>query len=119
MDMLVNAEAELLKTFPDYKATLDTYQSADIDLHNLSSRNEFHKGFRADAQLVPEIIKPIKRGGYMSRSKSEQTTYDLRKKNNMSLRRLDTKTVTVTCFNPDTLTLETDRQLLSKSGSQR
>lgn len=32
MDRLVNAETELLKTFPDCKAILDEYQSADIDL---------------------------------------------------------------------------------------
>ena len=60
MDRLVNVEAELLKTFPDCKAILDTYQSADIDLHNLSNRNEFRKGFRAGAQLVLEMLKPIK-----------------------------------------------------------
>lgn len=60
MDRLVNAETELLKTFPDCKAILDEYQSADIDLHNLSNRNEFRKGFKAGAQLVLEMIKPIK-----------------------------------------------------------
>lgn len=60
MDRLVDAEAELLKTFPDCKAILDEYQSADIDLHNLSNRNEFRKGFKVGAQLVLEMIKPIK-----------------------------------------------------------
>ncbi len=60
MDRLINAEAELLKTFPDCKDMIDEYQSADIDLHNLSNRNEFRKGFRAGAQLVLEMIKPIK-----------------------------------------------------------
>ena len=60
MDKIVNAEAELLKAFPDCKDILDEYQSADIDLHNLSNRNEFRKGFRAGAQLVLEMIKPIK-----------------------------------------------------------
>lgn len=59
MDRIVNAEAELLKAFPDCKDILDKYQSADIDLHNLSNRNEFRKGFRAGAQLVLEMIKPI------------------------------------------------------------
>lgn len=60
MDRLVDAEAELLKTFPDCKTILDEYQSADIDLHNLSNRNEFCKGFRVGAQLALEMIKPIK-----------------------------------------------------------
>lgn len=60
MDRLVNAETELLKAFPDCKEILDAYQSADIDLHNLSNRDEFRKGFRAGAQLVLEMLKPIK-----------------------------------------------------------
>lgn len=60
MDRLLKAETELLKAFPDCKDMLDEYQSADIDLHNLSNRNEFRKGFRTGAQLVLEMIKPIK-----------------------------------------------------------
>lgn len=60
MDRLVKAETELLKAYPDCKTMLDEYQSADIDLHSLSNRNEFRKGFRAGAQLVLEMIKPIK-----------------------------------------------------------
>lgn len=60
MDRLLKAETELLKAFPDCKDILDEYQSADIDLHNLSNRFEFRKGFRAGAQLVLEMIKPIK-----------------------------------------------------------
>lgn len=60
MDRLVKAEAELLKVFPDCKEFLDEYQSADIDLHSLSNRNEFRKGFRTGAQLVLEMLKPIK-----------------------------------------------------------
>lgn len=60
MDRLLNAETELLKAFPDCKTMLDEYQTADIDLHNLSNRHEFRKGFRAGAQLVLEMLKPIK-----------------------------------------------------------
>ena len=60
MDRLVKAEAELLKAYPDCKKILDKYQSADIDLHSLSNRNELRKSFRAGAQLVLEMIKPIK-----------------------------------------------------------
>ena len=60
MDRLLKAEKELLKTFPDCKDILDEYQSSDIDLHNLSNRNEFRKGFKVGAQLVLEMIKPIK-----------------------------------------------------------
>ena len=60
MDRLIQAETELLKAFHACKAILDEYQSAEIKLHNLSNRNEFRKGFRAGAQLVLEMIKPIK-----------------------------------------------------------
>ncbi len=62
LDRLVKAEAELRKTYPESNEILDAYQSADIDLHNLSNRNEFRKGVRIGAQLVLEMIKPIKRG---------------------------------------------------------
>ena len=60
MDRLLKAETELLKAFPDCKDILDEYQSADIDLHNLSNHFEFRKDFRAGAQLALEMIKPIK-----------------------------------------------------------
>lgn len=62
LDRLVKAEAELRKTYPESNEILDAYQSADIDLHNLFNRNEFRKGVRIGAQLVLEMIKPIKRG---------------------------------------------------------
>lgn len=42
----------------------------------------------------------------MSRYKSEQTAYDLRKKKYVPIWRLDTATATVTHFNTDTLTTE-------------
>lgn len=42
----------------------------------------------------------------MSIYKSEQTAYDPQKKKYVPLWRLDTNTVTVTHFNPDTLTIE-------------
>ena len=42
----------------------------------------------------------------MSRYKSEQTSYDPQKKKSVPLWRLDTNTVTIIHFNPDTLTEE-------------
>ena len=60
LDRLIKAEVELKKAFPDSADILDEYQSADIELHNLSNRNEFRKGFKVGAQLVLEMIKPIK-----------------------------------------------------------
>jgi len=60
LDRLVKAEVELKKAYPDRTDILDEYQTADIELHNLSNRNEFRKGFKVGAQLVLEMIKPIK-----------------------------------------------------------
>ena len=60
LDRLIKAETELKKAFPDSADILDEYQTADIELHNLSNRNEFRKGFKVGAQLVLEMIKPIK-----------------------------------------------------------
>ena len=60
LDRLLKAESELLKAFPDCKELLNEYQSAEIDLHRLSNRNDFCKGFRLGAQLVLEMLKPIK-----------------------------------------------------------
>lgn len=53
MDRLVNAETELLKTFPDCKAILDEYQSADIDLHNLSTRQRVPQGLQGWRTACP------------------------------------------------------------------
>ena len=58
MDRLLKAESELLKAFPDCKVLLDEYQSAEIDLHQLSNRNDFCKGFRVRVQLTLEMFKP-------------------------------------------------------------
>ena len=60
LDRLAKAEAELKKAYPDSTDILNEYQSADIDLHNISNRNEFREGFKVGAQLVLEMIKPIK-----------------------------------------------------------
>ena len=57
---LVKVEAELLKAYPDCKDIFNEYQTAEGKLHCLNSRSEFRKGFKAGAQLVMEIIKPIK-----------------------------------------------------------
>ncbi len=63
LDSLVKAEAELRRTYPENNNILNVYQSADIDLHNLSNCNEFRIGFKVGAQIVLEMMKPIKWGG--------------------------------------------------------
>ncbi len=49
IDRLVKAEVKLKKAYPVNDEILDEYQSADIELHNLSNRNEFRKGFKVGA----------------------------------------------------------------------
>ena len=60
LDRLIKLEAELLKTYPDCKEILEEFQTAGGDLHSIANRIEFHKGFRVGAQIVLEMIKPIK-----------------------------------------------------------
>ena len=60
LDRLIKLEAELLKTYPDCKELLEDFQTAGGDLHSIANRTEFRKGFRVGAQLMLEIIKPIK-----------------------------------------------------------
>ena len=60
MERLLKVETELLKTFPDCEDLLNEFQSAEIDLQVLSNRYEFAVGFKVGAQLVLEMLKPIK-----------------------------------------------------------
>lgn len=60
LDRLIKTEAKLKKTYPDINKILAEYQSADNDLHGISNRNEFCKVVRVGAQLVLEMLKPIK-----------------------------------------------------------
>ena len=60
LDRLIKLEAELLKNYPDCKDIFEEFQTADGDLHIIANRIEFRKGFRIGAQLVLEMIKPIK-----------------------------------------------------------
>ena len=53
-------ETELLKAFPDCEDMLNEFQSIEIALNDLSNRYEFSIGFRLGAQLVLEMISPIK-----------------------------------------------------------
>ena len=57
---LVKLKAELLKAYPDCADIFNEYQTIEGKAHCLDSRNEFRKGFKAGAQLVLEMIKPIK-----------------------------------------------------------
>ena len=60
MERLLKAETELLKAFPDCRELLDEYQAAEIAQTDLSNRYDFIQGFRLGAQLVLEMLKPIK-----------------------------------------------------------
>ena len=60
LNRLIKLEAELLKIYPDCKELLEDFQTAGGDLHRIANRTEFRKGFRVGAQIVLEIIKPIR-----------------------------------------------------------
>ena len=57
---LIKLEEEFLKAYPDCKDIFNEYQTNEGKLHSLDNRNEFRKGFQAGAQLVLEMINPIK-----------------------------------------------------------
>ena len=60
LDKLIKTEAEIMRSFPQCKSLFEENQTANIALHNLSNRNEFVAGFRTGAQIVLEMLKPIK-----------------------------------------------------------
>ena len=62
LDKLIKTETEITENIPQCKSLFEEYQTVNIALHNLSNRNEFVVGFRTGAQIVLEMLKPIKRG---------------------------------------------------------
>ena len=58
LNILLNAEKAITDKYPDCKAIIEEYQAAEIDLHHITHRHEFCKGFRAGAQIMIEIFKP-------------------------------------------------------------
>ena len=60
LNHLVKLEAEILRTYPEIKELLDDYQSAESELTRLSKRSDFRLGVRLGAQLVLEMMKPLK-----------------------------------------------------------
>ena len=60
LDRMLEAENKLRNAYPDCDNLLEEYQSADTALHVLTNRSDFKKGVMAGAQLVLEMIKPIK-----------------------------------------------------------
>ena len=57
----MNTLKNLIKSrYPDCTELIEEYQSAEMDLNHLGHRNEFCKGFKAGAQLVMEMLKPLK-----------------------------------------------------------
>ena len=62
LDRLIKAETALKTKFPECIELFEEYQNADIDLHNLSDRNEFTTGFRAGARLMLDLLVSTEKG---------------------------------------------------------
>ena len=60
VDRLCEVEKKLLECFPECAEIYDEYQDAQINVTSLAARNEFAKGMRVGAQLILELIKPLK-----------------------------------------------------------
>ncbi|MBR1421862.1 MAG: myb domain-containing protein [Ruminococcus sp.] len=60
VDRLCAAEKQLLENFPECAEIFGEYQDAQIDVTCLAARSKFAKGMRVGAQLMLELIKPLK-----------------------------------------------------------
>ena len=60
MDRHVRSERELKQACEECPDVFAEYQSADMNLHILSNKHEFTQGLRVGAQLVLELLRPIK-----------------------------------------------------------
>ena len=58
LDRLLTTEKAITDKYPDCKEMIEEYQAAEIDLHHISLRHEFCKGFISGAQIIMEILKP-------------------------------------------------------------
>ena len=60
LNKLVGLEADILKALPEIKVLLEEYQSIDNDLIRISNRSDFRMGVRFGAQLMLEMMRPLK-----------------------------------------------------------
>ena len=60
VDRLCEVEKQLLECSPECAEIYGEYQDAQIDVTSLAARSEFAKGMRVGAQLMLELIKPLK-----------------------------------------------------------
>lgn len=56
---LTEVEAEILRCFPDSESLFNQHRELLTQLTDMSVRAEFVVGFRAGAQLMLEMLKPL------------------------------------------------------------
>ncbi len=60
MKDIINAEEDLINTFPDALELFTKYQDTSGAIDSLCRRHDFVSGFRLGAQFVLEMLKPVK-----------------------------------------------------------
>ena len=60
IERVCEAEKQLLTRLPECAEFFEEYQDAQIAVTSLAQRYEFAKGMRVGAQLILELIKPLK-----------------------------------------------------------
>ena len=60
MKDIINAEENLINTFPDALELFTKYQDTSGAIDSLCRRHDFVSGFRLGAQFVLEMLKPVK-----------------------------------------------------------
>lgn len=57
---IVKAEEKLLEKFPEHRELLEDYFLERAGLESISEYQQFLLGFRTGAQLILEMLKPLK-----------------------------------------------------------
>ena len=60
MKDIINAEEDLINTFPDALELFTKYQDTSGAIDSVCRRHDFISGFRLGAQFVLEMLKPVK-----------------------------------------------------------
>ena len=60
---ILKIQKELLEAFPEAEQLLESYCTAHYESADIFGYQQFQLGMKVGAQLVLEMIKPIKRGG--------------------------------------------------------
>lgn len=59
VEKVSKAEARLLEQFPDISTLFEEYMSLHVEVSEICTYHAFETGFRAGAQLMLEMLRPV------------------------------------------------------------